>query len=86
MPQTYQITVTNPDGQQVMASGTFSTVNPAPVVSSFTPMSGPPAGGGTMTISGANFLAGARVFFGSVEAVVASVTPGQITLTIPALA
>jgi hypothetical protein len=49
------------------ASG-FVYNNPAPTVSSVSPNTGPTAGGTSVSITGANFLAGALVFFGGVPA------------------
>ncbi len=73
-------------GPWVMQMVTFSAVSgPVPTVSSVAPGSGPTTGGTAVTITGANFAAGATVAFGSVAAtnvVVQSAT--QITATTPA--
>ncbi len=45
-----------------------STPAPAPMVTGIVPTSGPPAGGTAVTLSGANFQAGATVHFGAVAA------------------
>src|SRR5207248_7167448 len=42
--------------------------NPAPIIQTITPNSGPPAGGTVVTIAGSNFTAGANVHFGTVAA------------------
>ena len=61
------------------------TGNPAPVISSITPNSGPPAGGTGVTIAGSRFTAGASVSFGGVAATNVNVVDSStITLTTPA--
>jgi IPT/TIG domain/Bacterial Ig domain len=73
-------------GPWVMQMVTFSAVTgPVPTVSSVTPNSGPTTGGTAVTITGANFAAGAKVAFGSVAATNVVVLSGtQITATTPA--
>jgi hypothetical protein len=69
-------------------SGTLSngfTYNPPPSLTSVTPNSGPPFGGTSVTIAGANFGFGARVIFGSTPASnVTVVNNTTITATSPA--
>ena len=56
-----------------------------PTVSSLSAISGPVAGGTTVTITGTNFNSGATVSFGGVTAInVVVVSPTQITATTPA--
>ncbi len=58
------VTVTNPDTQAGALAGGF-TYSAAPAVSSVAPSTGPVAGGTTVTITGANFVSGATVRFGT---------------------
>ncbi|MBI2212772.1 MAG: IPT/TIG domain-containing protein [Acidobacteria bacterium] len=55
-----------------------------PQISSVTPSSGPPSGNQVVTIVGSNFRTPVRVFFGSKEATVVSVTDTQIKAVTPA--
>ncbi|HUA15107.1 MAG TPA: IPT/TIG domain-containing protein [Verrucomicrobiae bacterium] len=58
--------------------------NPPPTLTSISPTSGPSNGGTAVTLSGANFLSGATVAFGSAPATnVVVVNSGQITATTP---
>ncbi len=78
------VTVENPDGQSNTLTDGFTYVAP-PSVTSVNPNSGPTAGGTAVTISGANFDAGATVEFGGnacANANVASAT--EITCDTPA--
>ena len=60
------VVVTNPDAQiGTLANGfTYTSATAAPVVSSIVPASGPTSGNTAVTISGANFQAGAKAYFG----------------------
>ena len=69
---TVDVTITNPDGQKATVTAAFAFV-PAPTLSGVSPASGPAAGGTQVTLSGANFQPGAKVFFGAQEAQVLSV-------------
>jgi len=61
---TVDVTVTNGDGQfDVLPAG--YTYIPAPSVSGVAPGSGPQSGGTVVTVTGANFVSGAQVFFGA---------------------
>ncbi len=65
---------------------TFST-NPAPTVASISPGEGADEGGTAVTVSGANFLAGAKVFLGGVEcAQTVVVDAATLTAVTPAAA
>jgi hypothetical protein len=80
------VAVTNPDSQSgALANGyTYTSTNPAPTVTSITPNTGPPGGGTGVTISGANFLAGAAVTFGGTAATgVTVVNSTSITANTP---
>lgn len=72
-------------GTSIFVLGTGVTL-PAPTVSSVSPASGPLAGGGSVTIAGSGFLAGATVAFGGTPATGVSVGSGgtSITATVPA--
>ncbi len=78
---TYDIIVTNADGQSVTLGSAFTYRDP-PTVSSVSPASGVVGGGTPVTITGTGFLAGATASFGGSSCgslVVASVT--SITCT-----
>lgn len=83
------ISVTNADGQVVTRAAAFNSVVPAPRITSVAPMSGVIAGGTTITISGTNFVSGAKVTFdgpvgtGAAGAGVTFVNPTTITLKSP---
>ena len=71
------VVVTNTDAQSgTLSQGyTYTTpVNPAPTVSSISPVSGTTAGGTPVTITGTGFLAGATVSFGGTPATGVGVT------------
>ncbi len=87
------VAVTNPDGLSASLTGTGGfdyiappqSANPAPTLSSITPQSGSTVGGTSVSISGANFLAGATVIFGSSAATsVVVVNATTITAVTPA--
>ena len=79
------VLVTNTDGQSGTLSGGFTYILPAPTVASVTPASGSTIGGTAITISGANFVAGATVSLGSSAATAVAVVNGTtITATTPA--
>jgi IPT/TIG domain/Abnormal spindle-like microcephaly-assoc'd, ASPM-SPD-2-Hydin/Fibronectin type III domain len=73
-------------GPWVMQMVTFFALSgPAPTVASVSPNSGTTAGGTAVTITGANFVTGATVTFGSAAATSVVVVSGtQITATTPA--
>lgn len=66
-PGPADVVVINKDGQTASRAASFTYV-PAPDVLSVTPARGPVQGGTRLTISGANFLVGARVSIGGVPA------------------
>jgi hypothetical protein len=81
------VSVTNTDGQSGSASAGFNYVSPtaAPTLSSISSLSGPTAGGASVTLTGTNFVAGAGVTFGGVAATnVAVANSGTITAATPA--
>jgi hypothetical protein len=78
------VTVTNPGGQSGTLVGGFTFVALAPVVTSVSPNTGTTTGGTPVTLTGRNFVSGARITFGGVAAssvVVVSAT--QITASTP---
>jgi hypothetical protein len=81
---TVDVIVRNPDTQPATVSGGFTYQPvPAPTIISILPTSGPEAGGTLVTITGTNFLPGAAVSFGGVDAtgvtVVSSTQIGAVT-------
>ncbi len=82
---TATVTVTNPDGQSASLGGGFTYMGLAPGLSSVSPASGPMAGGTTITLSGANFYAGATATVGGVPATsVTLVSSSSLTCVTPA--
>jgi hypothetical protein len=79
------ITVTNTDGQNGTLTAGFSYLLPAPTVSNASPNVGLTTGGTAITISGANFVAGATVTVGGSPATGVAVLSGTtIAATTPA--
>ena len=74
------VVVSNPDGANATLANAFSYGLSPPTVSSLSPLSGPAAGGTTVTISGTNFQAGVSVSFGGYAAT--SVTLGSSTTVV----
>jgi hypothetical protein len=69
----------------VPIAGAVEVTPPAPVLNSLAPTSGRTNGGTVVTLTGANFLAGASVQFGGSSATAVTVdSPTQITATTPA--
>ena len=62
------VVVTNPDGASSTLTSGFTFGTSSLTVSSVSPISGPAAGGTTVTISGANFQTGVSVTFGGLAA------------------
>jgi len=81
---TVNVVVTNPDGQSGTGTNVY-TYNPPPSFSSCNPGNGPAAGGTSVTISGANFVATPGVTFGGVAASnVTFVSSTSLTCATPA--
>jgi Domain of unknown function (DUF1929)/IPT/TIG domain/Glyoxal oxidase N-terminus len=79
------VVVTNTDGQSGTLSNGYTYANPAPMVTAVAPNSGPVSGGTAVTITGANFVAGAAVSFGGIAATNVTVASStSITATTPA--
>jgi photosystem II stability/assembly factor-like uncharacterized protein len=75
------VQVNTPGGSSTL--GTFTWFAP-PVITSFSPASGPV--GTTVTISGTGFdatMAGNTVYFGAVQATVTAASPTSLTVTVP---
>ena len=83
---TVAVSVTNPDGQTGLKGSIFTyAASPAPSVTSVSPVSGPTAGGTTVTITGGNFAPGATVNYDSGSATNVTVVSGTtITAVTPA--
>lgn len=71
------------DGSVTGTTSTQVSLLP-PTVANVSPGDGPPSGGTLVSITGTNFDASAKVFFGVVSAVPQSVTPTLITVASPA--
>jgi hypothetical protein len=72
------------DGQSDTVAGGFNYVAaPPPSISSVSPNSGSVAGGSSITISGSNFVFGAKVIVGSTLATVQTTTDSFINATVP---
>ena len=72
------VTITLPDGRQSRLAAAFEYFNPAsnappPTLSSVAPNAGPNTGGTTVELTGSNFAASVRVFFGATEAALPTV-------------
>lgn len=89
------VAVTNPDGANAVLAGGFTFGTATLGVNSVSPISGPAAGGTTVTISGSDFQTGISVTFGGLPATsvnltnsstVVAVTPahssGSVTVTV----
>ncbi len=77
------VTVTNTTGRSGSLASAFTYIAP-PTVSSVSPISGVPAGGTAVTITGTSFAAGATVTFGGTAATNVVVNSTTITATTPA--
>jgi hypothetical protein len=79
------VIVTNTDAQSGTLTNGYSYTNPAPTVTSISPISGTTAGGTAVTITGTGFLSGATVSLGGTAATgVTVVSATSITATTPA--
>jgi hypothetical protein len=70
------VQVVNSDGQSATKTSAFTFVNPAPTITSVSPVSGVAGGGMVVTITGSNFMSGATVTFGGTVGTNISVTSG----------
>ena len=92
---TVDVTVTTPGGTSAVVAADHYTYDAKPTVSGVSPPAGPTTGGNTVTINGANFVAGAGVKFGAaasatvtfvsgtqLKAVAPAHTPGTVDVTV----
>ncbi|MCH1625067.1 IPT/TIG domain-containing protein [Ferdinandcohnia quinoae] len=61
----------------------IEVLNPKPIISTINPEKGLTTGGETVSITGKNFLPGAKVYFGSNQATVVSETANEIVVSTP---
>ncbi|MPY18868.1 IPT/TIG domain-containing protein [Paenibacillus glucanolyticus] len=79
------VTVSKPDGTKgLLASGYTYKLLPTPVIDQVTPNSGYLTGGEKITIQGSNFFTGLKVYFGTTEATVSSITSTELKVVSPA--
>lgn len=64
---TYDVTVTNPDGQSLVSPNAFTYRYPVPNISTVLPTAGALTGGTVLTITGTSFRSGASVTVGGVS-------------------
>ncbi|MDR9853362.1 IPT/TIG domain-containing protein [Paenibacillus sp. VCA1] len=78
------VRVVNPDGQDAVLADGFTYQLPAPPkLDSISPAEGPQAGGTVVTLTGAGFRAGLKVYFDSTLVSTSSLTDTKVTLTTP---
>jgi sugar lactone lactonase YvrE len=81
---TVDVTVTTGGATTPVISADHFTFIAPPVVTGILPAFGPLNGGTSVTLSGTNFMSGAQVFFGDVQATSVTITsPTSITATSP---
>lgn len=78
------VVVTNPDGQSATLTNAYTYTGTSPTITRVSPTSGTRRGGTTVTITGTNFLSGAKVTFGGISATVSSVSGTSIVVRTPA--
>ncbi|EFM11593.1 cell surface receptor IPT/TIG domain protein [Paenibacillus curdlanolyticus YK9] len=83
------VTVVNADGGQATLIGGYTYVAPppppSPAITTLSPNYGVLAGGDTIYVNGSNFVNGAKVFFGSIEATAVTYTSSvRLKATVPA--
>ncbi|MCL4849237.1 MAG: IPT/TIG domain-containing protein [Acidobacteria bacterium] len=86
-PGTFEVRVTNSDGTSAGLTQGFAYTSPVLAVTAIQPASGLTTGGTAVTITGANFVAGATVRFGTTTVPASSVTvldPTTIVTVTPA--
>ncbi|HET7892664.1 MAG TPA: IPT/TIG domain-containing protein, partial [Candidatus Sulfotelmatobacter sp.] len=77
------VTVTNPYSLTSTSSLSYR-FNPPPFINAVSPVTGPPGGGNKITVSGGNFLPGAKMTLGGIPALSVTATPGSISGLTPA--
>ncbi len=80
---TVAVTVTNPYSLTSASSLPYK-FNPPLFINAVSPVTGPPAGGTNITISGGNFLPGAKLTLGGIPAQSVATTPSSISGVAPA--
>ena len=80
---TVAVKVTNPYSLASTNSLTYA-FNPPPFINAVSPVTGPPAGGTNITISGGNFLPGAKLTLAGIPALNVSTNPSSISAVTPA--
>lgn len=80
---TVSVSVRNVDGEIFVSPDAYTFSATMPTLSSITPASGSLNGGAVVTLSGSNFLATPRVFFGTEEAAVSYVDTSTVTAVSP---
>ncbi|MVP01555.1 IPT/TIG domain-containing protein [Paenibacillus lutrae] len=65
--ETIKVTVVNPDKQEGSLENAYSYLNPAPTIESITPNTGLVSGGDLVSITGNDFMPGAKVLFKNKE-------------------
>ena len=79
------VTVTTPGGTSATSGSDKFTYEAAPTVTSVAPNTGSTAGGGSVTIKGANYMNGfTTVSFGGAAATITSFSNNQLVVTLPA--
>lgn len=77
VPGPQDVVVINPDGGQAKLSGGFTYIS-HPVINRISPDRGSRLGGTIVTITGADFYSGMKVYFGSVTDVVYGTVTGEV--------
>ncbi|MBN9391142.1 MAG: IPT/TIG domain-containing protein [Chloroflexi bacterium] len=81
----YNLTLTNPDNQQVSLTNAYTVVQPAPTVTAISPSTGANNIANTITITGTNFVATPTVKLGSTSlGGVTFVSATKLTAVVPA--
>lgn len=78
------VLVTNPDTQFASLQNGFTYITPPPDIITFSPMTGPLAGGNSITITGTGFRTGATVKIGNNSCTNSSITSTTISCLVPA--
>ncbi|WP_254777222.1 IPT/TIG domain-containing protein, partial [Paenibacillus sp. yr247] len=81
------VTVINPDGQQVTLTGGYTFIEPQtlyPEITSVTPNTGAITGGNQVYVNGKNFKTGMTIFVGGKQASTTYVSATQFLITVPA--
>jgi hypothetical protein len=82
-PNSYAISVTNPDGT-ASGSATLTITEPVPNIASINPMAAASGSSITLTVNGTNFLSGASVNWNGAALTTTFVSASQLTATVSA--